>query len=173
MKNARLSQKIQSERYRERMVEIYQKLVEKMENRVRKKQDNGGLGLEEHISVELAKLERDPEKRLALIMQLNFRNKFLETKSGGKIRPVNELVGNLIKVINWTKRICHTPFEEPTDIPLLLSKPQLNKQEATFCEKAKEQKEKDLQPAFYLVKSISAWQKGKRTNKKQRKSKKN
>lgn len=54
MKNARLSQKIQSEIYRERMVEIYQKLVEKMENRVRKKQDNGGSGLEEHISVELA-----------------------------------------------------------------------------------------------------------------------
>ena len=72
MKNARLSQKIQSGRYRERMVEIYQKLVEKMENRVRKKQDNGGSGLEEDISVELAKLETDPEKRLALIMQLNY-----------------------------------------------------------------------------------------------------
>ena len=80
MKNVRLSQKIQSGRYRERMVEIYQKLVEKMENRVRKKQDNGGSGLEEDISVELAKLETDPEKRLALIMQLNFRNKFLEAK---------------------------------------------------------------------------------------------
>ena len=40
--------------------------------------------------------------------------------SGGKIRPVDELAENLIKLTNWTKRICNTPLEEPPDIPLLL-----------------------------------------------------
>ena len=39
MKNARLSKKIQKEKYRERMVDIHKKLVEKMENRAKKKQD--------------------------------------------------------------------------------------------------------------------------------------
>ena len=81
--------KIQRERYRERMVEIHKKLVEKMENRGRKKQDKervtliekerlpaqithyGGLWLEKDISVELAKLKTDPEKWLALKLQLN------------------------------------------------------------------------------------------------------
>ena len=83
--------------------------------------------------MELAKLKTDPEKRLALKLQLNFRNEVLESKcdkslfymsSGGKIRPVYELVENVIKVINWTKPICNTAFEEPTDIPLLLLKSQ-------------------------------------------------
>ena len=104
------------------MVEIHKKLVEKMENRGRKKQDKervtliekerlpeqithyGGLWLEKDISVELAKLKTDPEKWLALKLQLNLWNKVLETKcdkslfymsSGGKIRPVDELVENL------------------------------------------------------------------------------
>ena len=39
MKNARLSKKIQKEKHRERMVDIHKKLVEKMENRAKKKQD--------------------------------------------------------------------------------------------------------------------------------------
>ena len=39
MKNARLSKKIQKEKYRERMVDIHKKFVEKMENRAKKKQD--------------------------------------------------------------------------------------------------------------------------------------
>ena len=39
MKNARFSKKIQRERYRERMVEIHKKLVEKMESKAKKKQD--------------------------------------------------------------------------------------------------------------------------------------
>lgn len=91
MKNSRLSKtkKIQRERYRDRMVEIHKKLVEKMENRARKKQDKervaliekerlpeqirhyGGLLLEKDISVEPAKLKTDPEKRLSLKLQLN------------------------------------------------------------------------------------------------------
>ena len=71
------------------MVEIQKKLVEKMENRARKKQDKervaliekerlpeqirhyGGLLLEKDISVEPAKLKTDPEKRLSLKLQLN------------------------------------------------------------------------------------------------------
>ena len=133
------------------MVKIHKKLVEKIENRTRKKQEKecvtlikkerlteqithyGDFWLEQNISVELAKLKTDPEKRLALKLQLNFRNEVLESKcdkslfymsSGGKIRPVYELVENVIKVINWTKPICNTPFEEPTDIPLLLLKSQ-------------------------------------------------
>ena len=39
MKNARLSKKIKKEKHRERMVDIHKKLVEKMENRAKKKQD--------------------------------------------------------------------------------------------------------------------------------------
>ena len=89
---------------------------------------------------------------------------------GGKVRPVDELIENLIKVINWTKRICNTPFEEPTDIPLLLSKSsQLKKQKAKFCEKAKQQKERDLQPP--PCKKYCSMPKRKKTNKKQMKSK--
>ena len=139
----------------------------------------GGLWLEEDISVELAKLKTDPDKRLALKIQINFRNIVLESKCdkilfymsfGGKVRPVDELIENLIKVINWTKRICNTPFEEPTDIPLLLSKSsQLKKQKAKFCEKAKQQKERDLQPP--PCKKYCSMPKRKKTNKKQMKSK--
>ena len=93
------------------MVEIHKKLVEKMESTAKKKQEkervtliekerlteqishHGGLWLEEDISVELAKLKTDPAKWLALKIQLNFRNKVIETKcdkslfymsSGGK-----------------------------------------------------------------------------------------
>ena len=129
--------------------------------------------------MELAKLKTGPDKRLAFKIQLNFQNRVLETKcdksffymsSGGKIRPADELVENLIKVINWTKHICNTPFEEPTDIPLLLSKSQLNKQNAKFCEKTKEQKERDLQPP--PCRKHRSMTKRKKTNKKQRKSKK-
>ena len=180
------------------MVEIHEKLVEKIENRAREKKYKehvtliekdrlteqityyGGLWLKEDISVEPAKLKTVPEKRLSLKIRLNFGKKVLEIKCcrslfymspGGKIRPADELVQNLIKAINCTKRICNTPFEEPADIPLLLLKSQLNKQKAKFYRKAKEQKERDLQPP--PCEKHCSMAKGKKANEKQRKSKKN
>ena len=57
--------------------------------------------MKKNISVELAKLKTSSDKRLALKIQLNFQNRVSETKcdkslscmsSGGKIRPLNELV---------------------------------------------------------------------------------
>ena len=128
MAKARLSKTVQKKQFFDRKKIIHEKRAAKFKNAVEEKErkakdaatkerlvgqisEFGGLWDELSVHKNLKVMKSEKEKRLALKIQLNFRNKVLGVKcdkslffmsSGGKIKSVDELALNLCKVINWT-----------------------------------------------------------------------
>lgn len=136
------------------MAEIQKVLVQKMENKEKKKQEKerqmltereqltnqineySGLWSKEVVWKNIDELRSKADKQLALKIPLNFGAKVLETKcnrslfllsSGGKMKAVNDLLDNLIKVMDFTEKVCNSSVDDSV-FPHVLSKSNLDKQ---------------------------------------------
>ena len=155
MQRARLSKKLQKSKYLERLSKIHIQRALKLKSAIEKKQikDQAKCLEKEHLTEQIAKVgglwkenlenhlsefKNENQCRLALKLQLNFRNKVLgvncdkklfHLSSGGKLKSVEELTNNLKEVISWNS----IPENHDTGInlqavPILLSKSTLNLQ---------------------------------------------
>ena len=113
----------------------------------------GGLwDSEEDVVKNLQLLKTEGEKRLALKVQLNFRNVLLtkcekspfHLSSGGKMKPVNEIRDNLFKIIKWS--IPEDTNELDNNFSVIIGEDVLENQKLKSAELAKKERQKESQP---------------------------
>ena len=88
--------------------------AEEKERLLRALDNFGGLWGIDMVDTKLSNFSSDKEKKIALKIQLNFRQKVIGVKcgkrfftlsSGGKIKPIFEIRDNLIHVIKWNSNL--------------------------------------------------------------------
>ena len=88
--------------------------AEEKESLLRELDDFGGLWDIDMIDTKLSNFSSDKGKRIALKIQLNFRQKVIAVKcgkrfftlsSGGKMKPISEIRDNLVHVIKWNSNV--------------------------------------------------------------------
>ena len=89
------------------------------------------------VDTKLSNFSSDKEKRIALKIQLNFRQKVIGVKcgkrfftlsSGGKIKPTSEIRDNLIHVIKWNSNLQTESANLDFSKPCIISDSDLRKQ---------------------------------------------
>ena len=88
--------------------------AEEKERLLRALDNFGALWGIDMVDTKLSNFSSDKEKKIALKIQLNFRQKVIGVKcgkrfftlsSGGKIKPISEIRDNLIHVIKWNSNL--------------------------------------------------------------------
>ena len=114
--------------------------------------DFGGLWDIDMINTKLSNFSSDNEKRIALKMRLNFRQKVTGVKCGkrfftlssrGKMIRISEIRDNLVHVIKWNSNV--QPENASFDIskPCIISDSDLRKQKSIFKENLAKQHQKN------------------------------
>ena len=116
----------------------------------------GGLWDATEIKGKINKMRDDKERRLALKVQLNFRQKVLGAKCdrslfylscSGKLHTTDQLVANLNKIISWTSTdmaVENSSGNEPdTSIPVIISTNTLEKDKNRLHSEANKQVERN------------------------------
>ena len=119
------------------------RVAEEKERLLRELDDFGGLWDIDMVDTKLSNFSSDKEKRIALKIQLNFRQKVIGVKcgkrfftlsSGGKIKPISEIRDNLAHVIKWNSNVQPENANLDFSKPCIISDSDLRKQKSIFKE---------------------------------------
>ena len=126
--------------------------AEEKERLLRELDNFGGLWGIDMVDTKLSNFSSDKEKRIALKIQLNFRQKVIGVKcgkrfftlsSGGKIKPISEIRDNLIHVIKWNLNLQPESANLDFSKPCIISDSDLRKQKSIFKENLAKQQQKN------------------------------
>ena len=119
------------------------RVAEEKERLLRELDDFGGLWDIDMVDTKLSNFSSDKEKRIALKIQLNFRQEVIEVKcgkrfltlsSGGKMKPISEIRDNLVHVIKWNSNVQSENANLDFSKPFIISDSDLRKQKSIFKE---------------------------------------
>ena len=128
------------------------RVAEEKERLLRELDDFGGLWDIDMVDTKLSNFSSDKEKRIALKIQLNFRQKVIGVKcgkrfftlsSGGKIKPISEIRDNLAHVIKWNSNVQPENANLDFSKPCIISDSDLRKQKSIFKENLTKQQQKN------------------------------
>ena len=120
------------------------RVAEEKERLLRELDDFGGLWDIDMVDTKLSNFSSDKEKRIALKIQLNFRQKVIGVKcgkrfftlsSGGKIKPISEIRDNLAHVTKWNSNVQPENANLDFSKPCIISDSDLRKQKKVFLKR--------------------------------------